>query len=128
MFRNAWLKPVVVSLAALAAVLSLPCPRAEAQVKPFKVVGEGVADYIPFQLNDPVFHFAVGVGTDLGKYYGEGKVVLDRFTSATTAEFSSAVPFVFVAANGDRLACHYGRTDFGAAQPGKVQLYPAGGG
>ena len=71
MVRNAWLKPVVVSLAVLT-VLGLPCSRAEAQVKPFKVVGEGTVDYIPFQLNDPVFHFAVGVGTDLIVSYGGG--------------------------------------------------------
>jgi hypothetical protein len=64
----------------------------------------------------------------LGRYYGEGKVQLEGFTGPTTADFSSAVPFVFVGTHGDKLACHYGRTDFGAAEPGEVPLYSAGGG
>ena len=32
------------------------------------------------------------------------------------------MPFVFTAANGDNLAFHYGRVDFGAAKPGNVTL------
>jgi len=35
---------------------------------------------------------------------------------------------VFTGADGDKLAFHYGRTDFGAGGPGVVTLYDAGGG
>src|SRR5207302_2245250 len=73
-------------------------------------------------------HFAVGEATELGKYYGEGAVRLDRFTGPATAQFSSAIPFVFTAANGDQLAFTYGDTDNGAKQPGEVTLFPLAGG
>jgi hypothetical protein len=109
-------------------MLVVACNRAQAQAKPFKVKGGGVADYVPFTLATPVFHWAVGEATFLGRYYGAGEVQLDAFTSATTAEFSSAVPFVFTAANGDQLAFTYGRTENGAASPGQVGLFDAGGG
>ena len=62
MFRNAWLKPVVVCLAALAAVLSLPCSKAEAQVKPFKVTGGGLApEGISLIPGVAAPHWAVGI-------------------------------------------------------------------
>jgi hypothetical protein len=127
MFRTTRLRASVAFLTTVVAVLTLAC-RADAQVKPFEVTGGGLAEYIPTKVHEPVFHFAVGVATELGKYYGEGKVQLDQFTSATTADFSSAVPFVFTAANGDQLAFTYGDTNNGAKQPGEVTLYPVGGG
>jgi hypothetical protein len=117
-----------VPLIALGAVLTLTCPRAEAQVKPFKVTGGGFADYIPVTTGNPVFHFAEGQATELGRYYGEGRVQLNQFTSPTTAEFSSAEPFVFTAANGDQLAFTYGDTSNGAEQPGQVELFYVGDG
>jgi hypothetical protein len=128
MFRNSPLNKLVVPFIALAAVLTLACQKAQAQVKPFKVTGAGIVDYVPVQTGVPVFHFAVGEATELGKYYGEGEVQLDRFTSPTTADFSSAVPFVFTGANGDKLAFTYGDTNNGAAQPGVVTLYDLGDG
>src|SRR5262245_2499041 len=128
MIRTIRLTTAVIRLTALVAVLTLACPRAEAQVKPFKVTGGGTADYIPITTNDPVFHDAVGQATELGRYYGDGMVQLDQFTSPSTAEFSSAVPFVFTAANGDKLAFTYGDTDNGAQQPGQVELIYVGGG
>jgi hypothetical protein len=128
MFRPLRLKSVVVPLAALVAVLAL-APGASAQVKPFKVTGSGLApDGVAFLVGDPRPHWAVGQATELGRYYGEGQVVLDRFTGPATAEFSSAVPFVFVAPNGDKLAFTYGDTDNGAEQPGQVALFPRPGG
>jgi hypothetical protein len=125
MFRNFRLNRVVVSLSVLAVVLALGCPKAQAQVEPFRVIGAGTADYIPSTIGDAVRHDAVGTATHVGNYSGVGKVQLDAFTSGSTADFSSAVPFVFTAANGDKLAFHYGRTDFGAAEPGHVSLFPA---
>jgi hypothetical protein len=124
MIRTSARNAMLVRLAALVAALTV-ASRVDAQVKPFKVKGGGMVDYIPVTVGDPVFHFAVGQATELGRYYGEGKVVLDRFTSPTTAEFSSAVPFVFTAANGDQLAFTYGDTGNGAKQPGQVELIPA---
>jgi hypothetical protein len=128
MLRFSRLNAVVFQLTSLVAVFTLVCSRADAQVKPFKVSGGGVADYIPVTPGDPVFHWAVGQATGLGRYYGEGRVQLDQFTSPTTAEFSSAEPFVFTAANGDKLAFTYGKTDNGAAQPGQVELFYVGDG
>jgi hypothetical protein len=115
-------------LAAVVAALTLTCQTAQGQVKPFKVRGGGVADYVPVTPGDAVFHWAVGQATELGQYYGEGKVQLDQFTSPSTAEFSSAEPFVFTAANGDKLAFTYGKTDNVAAEPGQVELFYVGDG
>jgi hypothetical protein len=129
MFRNSKPKTVVVPLCALVAAFALTCNTAQAQVKPFKVTGGGfAAEGIPVTPNTPRPHDAVGHATHLGKYSCEGMVQLLAFTSTTTANFSSAVPCVFTAANGDKLAFHYGRTDFGAAAPGHVQLFDAGNG
>ena len=93
--------------------------QADAQVKPFEVTGGGTADKLAVQTGEPVFHEATGTATHLGAYSGEGMYVLDAFTGQTTAEFSSAVPFVFTAANGDKLVCDYGHGPLG---PGKVTL------
>jgi hypothetical protein len=121
MFR----KSFVACLAVCALALALAPSQAQAQVKPFKITGAGIVDYVPLVPNVPVYHFAIGEATELGRYYGAGEVQLLEFTSATTANFDSAVPFVFVAANGDQLACTYGDTTNGAAEPGQVTLYPA---
>ena len=43
------------------------------------------------------------------------------FTSPTTATFSSDVPYVFTAANGDKLACTYGLD--GTTVTGEVELF-----
>ena len=56
----------------------------------------------------------------LGDYTGMGAAVIDMFTSATTANFSSDVPFVFVSnATGDQLVVDYA---------GTVALTDVGGG
>lgn len=124
MLRN----PLVTALTACALFLALGQSGAQAQVKPFKITGGGVVDYIPLQLGVEVSHTAVGQATELGRYHGLGTFQLDRFTSPTTAEFSSSVPFVFVAANGDELAFTYGDTTNGAQQPGQVELFYVGDG
>jgi len=63
-------------------------------------------------------HNATGTGTHLGQYSGEeGQFTLLGFTSATTGTFQDS--FVFVAANGDRLAI-----DYGAATPGTFTVIP----
>ena len=124
-----WLKPAG---SALALVLTLACSTADAQVKSFKISGEGAGPVglpLPGQPARP--HWIVGEATHLGRHYGEGSVQTDSaeihvddngFPTHITGEFGSGDPFVFVAADGDELACHYGRTEFGAAEPGSFEL------
>jgi len=125
MFRNFRLQAVVVPLIAVAATMALACPRAAAQVTPFRITGGGPApqgiSLIPLT---PVPHSAVGQATMLGRYAGAGMFQILNFTSPLTANFSSAPDFVFVAANGDKLAVTYGVVANGAAQPGQVTLTP----
>jgi hypothetical protein len=127
MFRILRPNAAIAPLAALGALLALACPRAEAQVKPFKVTGGGVApNGLSLVPGTPTPHWAVGEATELGKYYGAGNEQLLKLTSPTTADFSSYGPFVFVAANGDKLAFTYGDTSNGAKQSGKVTLTVVG--
>lgn len=93
--------------------------RAHAQVEPFKVTGQGTVDFIPLIPGQAAPHDADGTATHLGRYHAEGLVRLDQFTGPTTAEFSSAEPVVFTAANGDELHFDYA---------GMVELVPLGGG
>jgi hypothetical protein len=128
MSRPSRLKGVAVPLTALVAVLALACPEAAAQVKPFKIVGAGVGpEGLPLPGQDPRPHWIVGVATHLGLHSGEGSVrtdaaVPDPAAGRITGEFGSGSPFVFRGWNGDELACHYGRTDFGADEPGTFEL------
>jgi hypothetical protein len=98
---------------------SLVGERLQAQVRPFRVSGAGTVAYIPFPGDPPANHWAVGNANMLGNYYADGWVRVDEFTSATTANFSSAVPVVFTAANGDELHFDYA---------GEVTIADAGGG
>lgn len=113
---------------ALFFVFALLCPEAVGQTKPFKVVGEGIGpDGLPLPGEAPRAHWIVGNATHLGRHSGEGSVRTDSatFNPATgtfNGQFGSGSPFVFTAANGDRLACYYGRTDFGASSPGTFEL------
>jgi hypothetical protein len=58
------------------------------------------------------------VATHLGRYQGGG--ALELFTEP--GQFGSAIPFTFIAANGDKLVTHYGNTNFGAQSPGTYQI------
>ena len=93
--------------------------RVHAQVEPFQVSGQGIVDFIPLIPGQAAPHDADGTATHLGRYHAEGLVRLDHFTGPTTADFSSAVPVVFTAANGDELHFDYA---------GTVELIPLGGG
>jgi hypothetical protein len=110
---------------ALAMLVTIVCARAEAQVKPLKITGGGNApqgiSLIPLT---PAPHDATGVATELGAYSGAGFFQVLNFTGPLTAQFSSAPDFVFVAANGDKLAMTYGVVGNGARQPGQVALTP----
>lgn len=128
-FRSHYLKRLTLaSLVTVAASLALS-PSAEAQVKPFKITGGGIASQgIPVVPGTPAPHWATGHATELGNYYGEGQFQLLAFTGPATATFSSASDFVFVAANGDKLAFTYGDPANGAIQPGQVELSYVGDG
>ncbi len=135
MFRRSWLKNGVVLMAALVTTLSMLSYDAQAQVKPFKIKGEGVAQFglpLPGQPARP--HTVVGTATHLGKHNGAGSIQTDMNNfvvhgdGSITGEFGSGAPFVFTGANGDILSCSYGRTDLGASTPGTFTLIPVGDG
>lgn len=118
--------PVV---AASVLALALGQGQARAQVsKAFKVSGAGVApEGLPLPGQDPRSHWIVGEATHLGRHTGEGAVRTDSAApdlpnGVITGEFGSATPFVFTAADGDKLATWYGRTDHGASTPGTFEL------
>ncbi|HZU37493.1 MAG TPA: hypothetical protein VFA18_16350 [Gemmataceae bacterium] len=119
------LRTLNLAFAALAITLAFGLSRAHAQSKPFKIKGTSYApDGISLIPYTAAPHSTTGQATELGKYTGEGWFQILEYTSATTASFSSAPNFVFVAANGDHLAVTYGDTDNGAAQSGEVTLTP----
>jgi hypothetical protein len=121
-------RTVVYSFLASALLLLIAQDSAHAQLKPFKVRGAGVGTLgLPLPGQDPRPHWIVGQATHLGRHYGEGAVRTDTAefdpeSGKITGEFGSGAPFVFIGANGDELVCHYGRTDFGASQPGTFEL------
>ena len=119
-------------LMAFATFCCVAASHAEAQVsKAFKITGEGVGtEGLPLPGQPARPHDIVGNATHLGKHTGLGSVQTDSAEFDPTigdfggfiGEFGSGDPFVFVAANGDELACHYGRTDKGASEPGVFEL------
>ena len=130
MFRISQLNKVAVTLAAMVTVLTV-CHSAEAQVKPFKITGEGIAPMgLPLPGQDARPHWIVGNATHLGRHSGAGTVQTDTASfhpdGRITGEFGRGEPFVFTGANGDILSCEYGRTEFGATTPGTFELIPIG--
>src|SRR5437762_1330443 len=117
------------TLMALAALAFAFAGRsAEAQVEAFKISGSGVGPVgLPLPGQDPRPHSIIGNATHLGLHTGEGSVrtdsaIPDFANSRITGEFGSGSPFVFTAANGDKLVCYYGRVDKGASEPGSFEL------
>lgn len=114
----------------IVAALGALSQTADAQVvKPFKITGSGIApNGLPLPSNPPVFgeHWIVGEATHLGRHTGVGSVWTQTAAfypdGTIRGEFGSGDPFTFTAANGDELVCYYGRTDFGASQPGNFIL------
>ncbi len=129
MFRNS----LLATLTACTLALALGQSQAVAQVKPFKITGEGFA---PEGLGPPpIFgggirpHNIVGNATHLGKHYGAGTEQTDTFepqpNGHITGEFGSGSPFVFTGANGEILSCNYGSG--GGGTPGTYELVPVPG-
>lgn len=105
----------IVALFTLIACLAVTWPLARAAhpgnvvVKPFKISGGGPApEGLSIVVGTPSPHSATGTATELGNYSGnEGVAYVLSFDPETlTGTFHGS--FVFVAANGDRLACNYG--------------------
>lgn len=125
MVRTSRLGAVVFPLVALVAIIALAPQRAQAQIKPFKVTGEGHApeglSLIPFDASP---YTMSGTATHLGKYSGFGIAYVTAFDpvpvvdgAVISGSFSGG--FVFVAANGDTLVCEH---------PGTFAVYPDGEG
>lgn len=128
MIRRSHRNAALSSFVALAALVAAAAP-AQAQLKPFKISGEGVAPLgLPLPGQEARPHWIVGNATHLGLHKGKGTVRTDTAfpqpDGRIIGTFGSGMPFVFVAANGDKLACHYGRADKGASTPGTFQLIP----
>ena len=102
--------------------------QAQAQVKPFKLQGAGVGPTgLPLPGQEARGHWASGEATHLGRHLAQGTLqtfsaVPDLANGRITGLFGSASPFVFQAANGDKLVTWYGNTDHGATQPGTFEL------
>jgi hypothetical protein len=114
---------------ALAAALLLTT-SAYAQSEAFKISGGGVGTQgLPLPTQPARPHWAIGEGTHLGRYYGEGSVQTDNVAPTATGfagNFGGGSPFVFTGANGDKLVCWYGRADHGASAPGTFELTVVG--
>ena len=83
MIGNRPLNSVVLSLIAFTLALTVACPRADAQVKPFAIAGITVGTKgIPVTPNVPAPHWSVGVATELGEYYGAGNFQVLDFVNA----------------------------------------------
>ncbi len=106
--------------------LVLATSLAEAQTKPFKIIGYGVAPHgLPLPGQKPRPHWIVGTATQLGLHVGEGTVetvtadpVFEQdnpIPIGFTGTFGSGSPFVFAGGHGDRLVCNYGRDKNGDA-------------
>jgi hypothetical protein len=98
-------------------------PDAGSRVVPFRVSGGGTApNGLPLFPGGSGPHNATGTATHLGQYTGEGTFTLLTLDPSTlTGTFTGS--FVFVAANGDRLAF-----DYGAATPGTFTVTPTSDG
>ena len=114
-------------IAFVVSTLTLACHEVQAQVKPFKISGAGIAPSglpLPGQLARE--HWSVGNATHLGRYTGDGAVKTDSAfpqpNGTIIGQFGSGSPYVFTAANGDELVCFYGLTGEGATEPGAFEL------
>jgi hypothetical protein len=97
------------SLTSLHSAVAAPAPTT--QTLPFKLTGGGhAANGMPLFPGGTVAHPASGTATHLGKYTGEGTFTVGSLSISPTGQVSATFQgtFVFVAANGDRLAMTYG--------------------
>jgi hypothetical protein len=113
--------------------LALATSLAEAQTKPFKIIGYGIApEGLPLPGQGARPHWIVGTATQLGLHVGAGTVQTDSVDppnpdtpNIISGKFGSGSPFVFAGGHGDRLVCNYGRAANGEAT-GTFQLMVVG--
>lgn len=89
---------------------------------PFKIDGGGPAPSgLPLFPGGTAPHSATGNATHLGKYTGDGTFELGSLTISQTGEVTATFQgsFIFVAANGDKLATRYG-TGFNGTFTGRL--------
>lgn len=106
-------------------LLAAAAQQGVAQTVPFNVNGGGTAPLgtSVFGFDSP--HNATGNGTGLGSYSGNEGVFNSLSFDPTTLSGTFQGQFVFVASNGDRLACTYGDTGNGAASNGEYFAVPS---
>ena len=127
MLRRSWLKNGVGLMTAFVATLSMLSYDAQAQVKPFKISGKGVApDGLPFPGQSARPHTVAGNATHLGKHKGAGGIRTISLNPDGTGTFGSSEPFVFTGANGDLLYCDYGKQSDVDPTLGRFAIIPAG--
>src|SRR5262245_39954980 len=103
--------PVLEHLSSLGVAMAPHVGAAENHVAPFQITGGGPApEGLPLFPGGTARHAASGTATYLGKYTGEGTFVLGSLNISATGQVTGTFQgsFVFVAANGDRLAFTYG--------------------
>jgi hypothetical protein len=128
MFRAANLISTALRLFVAALLLAGVASPAGAQVRAFKISGSGIGPVgLPLPGDPPRYHWNIGQGTELGRYFGEGKVktdtaIFDLGNHRIYGEFGSGAPFVFTAANGDKLVTWFGNVNYGATKPGTYEL------
>lgn len=130
--RRELLRTLLLSGAALLALVPNATMGGDEVEKAFRISGEGVGtEGLPLPGQPPRPHWIVGNATHLGLHYGEGAVRTDSAVptfdddgnlTGFAGEFGSGAPFVFCAADGDKLVCNYGRADLGASEPGSFVL------
>jgi hypothetical protein len=97
--------------AAAPASAALNGVNGDVRTVPFKVTGGGPApDGLPLVPGNTAPHYATGTATELGRYTGAGTFQLGSLQISATGQVTGTFQgsFVFVAANGDQLACNYG--------------------
>ncbi len=111
------------SLIAVAA-FALMTTTAQAQVKPFAIVGGGGGDDGISVVGVPTGFDSAGLATHLGRYSSDNGVFQALSVDFATGAGTFRGSITFEAANGDQLACTFGDTSNGAAQPGQFQIVP----
>lgn len=111
------------SLAAVAALV-LMTATAQAQVKPFAISGGGGGDEGISVVGVPTAFDSAGLATHLGGYTSDSGVFQSLSVDFATGAGTFRGSITFDAANGDQLACTFGDTSNGAAQPGQFQIIP----
>lgn len=81
--------------------------------------GTGLMEEVPLTLGKQADHHVTGESSLWGKYTGDGRLRFDELLNAAAGKFSSSLPFVVTAENGDQICFHY---------QGTVEILDAGNG